>query len=34
MVLLLWLRSLPWRGFDPWPRSFLMPQVQPKKDKQ
>ena len=23
--------SLLWRGFDPWPRSFYMPRVQPKK---
>ena len=23
--------SLLWRAFDPWPRDFLMPQVQPKR---
>ena len=25
--------SLLWLGFDPWPRKFHMPQVQPKKKK-
>ena len=24
---LLWLGSLLWRGFQPWPRSFPMPQM-------
>ena len=26
-----WLGSLPLLGFDPWPRNFHMPPVQPKK---
>ena len=26
-----WLRSLLWRGFDPWPRNFRMPQAWPKQ---
>ena len=30
---LLWLESLPWYGFDPWPWNFHMPQEQPKKKK-
>ena len=30
---LLWLRSLLWCGFDPWPWNFPMPQVQEKKKK-
>ena len=30
---LLWLRLLPWRGFNPWPRNFCMPQEWPKKKK-
>ena len=25
--------SLPWLRFNPWPRNFHMPQVQPKKKK-
>ena len=30
-----WLGSLLWHGFDPWPRSFHMPQAWPKtKNKQ
>ena len=28
---LLWLGSLLWLRFDPWPGNFCMPQVQPKK---
>ena len=28
---LLWLRSLLWHRFDPWPGNFCMPQAQPKK---
>ena len=28
---LLWLRSLLWCGFSPWPWNLSMPQVQPKK---
>ena len=28
---LLWLGLLLWHGFDPWPRNFHVPQVQPKK---
>ena len=27
----LWLRSLLWHGFSPWPRNFCMPWVWPKK---
>ena len=27
---LLWLRSLLWCGFDPWPRDVPIPQVRPK----
>ena len=32
---LLWLRSLLWHGFDPWPENFCMPQLwkEPKKLK-
>ena len=31
---LLWLWSLLWLRFDPWPRNFLMPRVwPPKKNK-
>ena len=30
---LLWLRSLLWCGFDPWPGHFSMAQAQPKKKK-
>ena len=33
MVSLLWLGSLLWRRFDPWPGNFHMPQVQPKGKK-
>ena len=29
----LWFGSLLRHGFDPWPRNFHMPQVQPKKTK-
>ena len=25
-----WLWLLLWRGFNPWPRNFHMPQVRPK----
>ena len=32
-LLLLWLGSLLWHEFDPWPRNFCMPQVQPKKKR-
>ena len=28
-----WLRSLLWHKFDPWPRSFRVPWVQPTKRK-
>ena len=28
---LLWLGSLPWCGFNPWPNNFCMPWVPPKK---
>ena len=28
---LLWLGSVLWRGFDPWPGNFCIPRVQPKK---
>ena len=28
---MLWLQSLLWRRFDPWPRNFHMMQVRPKK---
>ena len=28
-----WLRSLLWFRFDPWPRNFCLPQVQPKNKK-
>ena len=28
-----WLRSLLWRGFDPWPGNFHLPKEQPKKKK-
>ena len=31
---LLWLESLLWHGFDPWPRNFCMPWVQYKKKKE
>ena len=27
---LLWLRSLLWHGFDPWPRNFCLLRAQPK----
>ena len=30
---LLWLGLLLWRGFVPWPGSFCMPWVQPKKKR-
>ena len=30
---LLWLGSLLWHGFNPWPGNFRMPQVWPKKKK-
>ena len=30
---LLWLRSLQWHGFDPWPGNFCMPWAWPKKGK-
>ena len=30
---LLWLGSLLWCQFKPWPRNFHMPQVQPKNSK-
>ena len=30
---LLWLWSLLWHDFNPWPRNFHMPQAQPKKKK-
>ena len=30
---LLWLRSLLWREFDPWPGNFHMLQIWPKKKK-
>ena len=29
----LWLGSLLWHKFDPWPRNFHMPRLQPKKKK-
>ena len=32
-LLQLWLRSLLWPRFDPWPGKFQMPQVQPKNKK-
>ena len=28
----LWLRSLPWCRFDPWPRNFHVPQAPPRKE--
>ena len=28
---LMWLRSLLWSRFDPWPRNFCMPQAQLKR---
>ena len=31
---LLWLGSLLWHGFIPWPRNFHMPQLWPKTNKQ
>ena len=31
---LLWLRSLLWVGFDPWPTNFHMPQARPKENQQ
>ena len=31
---LLWLRSLLWLGFDPWPRNFHIPQDQAEKKQQ
>ena len=30
---LLWLGSLLWHSFDPWPRNFHMLQAEPKKKK-
>ena len=30
---LLWLRSLLWHRFDPWPQNFCIPQVKQKKKK-
>ena len=30
---LLWLRSLLWCRFDPWPGNFCMPQVWPKEKR-
>ena len=30
---LLWLESLLWRGFEPWPRNFCILQVRLKKKK-
>ena len=30
---LLWLGSLTWYGFNPWPRDFFMPKIHPKKKK-
>ena len=30
----LWLVLLQWVRFDPWPRNFHMPQVQPKERKE
>ena len=30
MLSLLWLGQLLWLRFDPWPRNFDMPRVQPK----
>ena len=30
---LLWLRSLLWHGFSPWPGKFHMPLAQQKKKK-
>ena len=33
LVLLLWLRSLLWRGFNACPGTFPMPQAWPKKKK-
>ena len=33
MLSLLWLRSLPWCGFDPWPENFHMPLVWSKKEE-
>ena len=30
-LLQLWHRSKLWLGFDPWPRNFHVPWVQPKK---
>ena len=33
VVLLLWLRLLLWRGFDPWPENFHMTWVQEKEKK-
>ena len=32
-VSLLWLRSLLWHRFYPWPGNFHLPQAQPKKKK-
>ena len=32
-LLLLWLGSLLWYGFNPWPGNFHMPWAQPKKKK-
>lgn len=28
---LLWLKSLLWYKFDPWPEKFCMPEAQPKE---
>ena len=33
VLLLLWLRLLLWRGFDPWPENFHMTWVQEKEKK-
>ena len=32
LLSLLWLRSLQWHRFDPWPWNFLMLWIQPKKN--
>ena len=33
-LLLLWLRSMLWRKFNPWPGNFYIPWSQPKKEKE
>ena len=33
VLLLLWLRSLLWLGFDPWPGNFCGPRAQPGRKR-